>query len=89
MSDCKLCGGRAGFSLCLLISTKGQRPRLQKCSRALLLCGACMRDCAARLGSEGLAGLGERLSEAHTAIASHSTAIEPPDSLSQSSEVSR
>jgi hypothetical protein len=69
MATCNDCGSRSEFSLCLLISTKGQRPRRQKCSRALVLCAACMRGLEGRLDTAGLPDIGKRLSDAHTAIA--------------------
>ncbi len=72
MAGCNQCGGSVEFSVCSLISTKGQRPRRQKCSQAVLSCEACMRHCISLLEHSPLADCGERLQSAHTAIATHS-----------------
>ena len=38
------CGARAEYSVCVLVSTLGLRPRRQKCGRARLFCASCMRE---------------------------------------------
>ena len=62
------CGGRAEYSVCVLVSSLGVRPRRQKCGRSQSFCTACIR----RLVEErsGMAsGIQESLTEAYTAIA--------------------
>lgn len=88
MSGCNQCGRSAEFSVCSLISTKGQRPRRQKCSQAVLFCEACMHDCISLLEHSPLADLGERLQSAYTAIATHSASlVEQNPSCSDTPEV--
>jgi len=46
MDACGLCGGPAEYAVHALISTRRARPRRQKCSRAAVFCGACIRASA-------------------------------------------
>ena len=38
MSNCTICGGRPELAVNCLVSTRGTRPRRQKCSKSVLLC---------------------------------------------------
>jgi len=88
MARCNQCGGSPEFSVCSLISTKGQRPRRQKCSQAVLFCGACMHNSISLLEHSPLADFGERLQSAYTAIATHSASpVEQDPSCPDTPEV--
>jgi hypothetical protein len=68
---CAKCSNEAHFSLSLLVSTLGTRPRLQKCSHSLLLCHACMREATMSAYGLPVEALCEQLRGAYTAIVSH------------------
>jgi hypothetical protein len=80
MSICVICGGNPDLSVNCLVSTRGVRPRAQKCSRSLVVCISCLR--ASRGGSEHELALCivESLHDAYTAIA------EPSDGQIESAE---
>ena len=62
------CGARAGYSVSVLVSSLGLRPRRQKCGRAKTFCAACIQrllDGVPRTAS----GIQESLTLAYTAIA--------------------
>jgi len=42
--NCINCGGESDISVCMILSTKGRRNRLQKSSKAVPLCGGCIRN---------------------------------------------
>ncbi len=42
--NCLRCGAESTISVCMVLSTKGCRPRLQKSSKALQFCSTCMGD---------------------------------------------
>ena len=41
---CINCGRESDMSVCVILSTKGRKPRIQKSSKAISLCAACIRD---------------------------------------------
>jgi hypothetical protein len=43
MSECLNCGCESDLSVCVLLSTKGQKKRKQKSSHALQLCRECIQ----------------------------------------------
>jgi hypothetical protein len=69
--NCINCGGEADISVCAILSTKKRRPRIQKSSKAIQLCGACIRKAtitqAARIASSVLAAL----QDTYTTVVSH------------------
>ena len=69
--NCINCGGEADISVCAILSTKKRRPRVQKSSKAIQLCGACIRKATiaqdAQLSSSVLASL----QAAYAALASN------------------
>jgi hypothetical protein len=66
--NCTNCGGESDISVCAILSTKKRRPRIQKSSRAIQFCGACIRKAtitqAAQVSSSVLAAL----QDAYTSI---------------------
>lgn len=71
---CCRCSAPAAFSLALLLSTVGVKPRVQKCSQTILLCPSCIHDAIALLGTSPLNQLQQPLTNAYTAIAANSGA---------------
>jgi len=41
---CIRCGNASTISVCMVLSTKGRKPRLQKSSKALQFCSACLDE---------------------------------------------
>jgi hypothetical protein len=41
---CINCGHESDMSVCAILSTKGRKPRIQKSSKAVSLCGACIHN---------------------------------------------
>lgn len=41
---CINCAGESDISVCTILSTKGRRPRVQKASKTIPLCRACIRN---------------------------------------------
>ena len=70
MQTCKICGGTSDFAVHSLISTKGMRPRVQKCSHSVHFCKTCIQTVCDASVPQGLVGLIESLGEAYTAITS-------------------
>lgn len=68
------CGARARYSVCVLVSSLGVRPRQQKCGNAHAFCAACMQQLLHERWSTGASGLRESLRQAYTAIADRLTA---------------
>ena len=68
------CGARAEYSVSVLVSSLGVRPRRQKCGAAQLFCAACIQQLLAGRWILGAGGVGESLRRAYTAIAGHSPA---------------
>jgi len=66
---CSLCSRPATYSLAVLLSTVGRRPRLQKCSKSILLCTACIHDWIALGDIAPLSELHQPLQSAYTEIA--------------------
>jgi hypothetical protein len=67
--SCSRCPNPVRYSVAVLLSTLGAQPRLQKCSRAVLLCTACLQSAARSSGASPIPDLYERLSAVYTAIA--------------------
>jgi hypothetical protein len=63
------CGARAQYSVCVLVSSLGVRPRRQKCGIAHTFCAACIRQLLCERWSMAASGVRESLSQAYTAIA--------------------
>jgi len=76
---CDRCGREAEFSVCCLMSTKGKRPRRQKCSRAVALCASCIRGLVEQAGCEMPPSLQRALSGVYTAVADPSDADAQPE----------
>ncbi len=66
------CGARAEYSVCVLVSSLGLRPRRQKCGRAEVFCAACIQKFLSKRGSMDASGLQESLRNAYTSIAERS-----------------
>jgi hypothetical protein len=66
--NCLRCNAESTISVCLVLSTKGHRPRLQKSSKALQLCGACIRNLQSSDGRELWPSVRNALKEAYTAM---------------------
>ena len=63
------CGARAEYSVCVLVSSLGLRPRRQKCGRAQIFCAACIQELLSDRWSMEALGVQESLTDAYTAIA--------------------
>jgi hypothetical protein len=63
--SCNRCGLAARFSLACLLSTIGQKPRRQKCTRSVLLCASCIRGFCEGLASAAPDPLIGSLTEAY------------------------
>lgn len=63
------CGACAQYSVCVLISSLGVRPRHQKCGIAHAFCAACIHQLLHERWSLGASGMQESLRQAYTAIA--------------------
>ena len=68
---CINCGGESNISVCLLLSTKGRRNRLQKSSKAISLCGACIRSVTITQVTQVHTSIFLTLHAAYTALASN------------------
>jgi hypothetical protein len=63
------CGAPADYSVCVLVSSLGVRPRQQKCGRAQLFCASCiLRRLVQRCADRGASGVQESLRSAYTAL---------------------
>jgi hypothetical protein len=62
------CGKPAEYSLCVLVSTLGVRPRPQQCGRAQLFCASCMRELVNDQSHNASSGVLESLRSAYTAL---------------------
>ena len=77
------CGARAQYSVCVLASTLGLRPRRQKCGRGVAFCAACIQKLLSERWSMNARGIQESLREAYTSIAGHSGAESNPHTASE------
>ena len=77
------CGERAEYSVCVLISILGVRPRRQKCGRAQLFCASCMQRIMILQDRKSAVGVQQSLRSAYTAITEHCQAAShsPPPTL--------
>ncbi len=66
---CILCGRESDLSLCAIFSTKRRRPRVQRASKTISLCGACLRNPEVMQDSEMWATLSKTLQATYTALA--------------------
>jgi len=66
--NCTRCGGEADISVCLLLSTKLRRPRIQKSSKAIQLCSRCIRGLRKDNPPELWSTVREALHGTHTAL---------------------
>jgi hypothetical protein len=89
MSRCEICGGDPEFAVNSLVSTRQVSPRVQKCSRSVLLCKVCLHATFCNVSPELPVSILESLREAYTAVAArlpdNSAAINGPEA----SEVTR
>ena len=76
------CGARAEFSICVLISTLGVRPRRQKCGRGQLFCAVCIQRLIAKQWMECTGAVQQSLRTAYTAIAGDSRDASHAESMS-------
>jgi hypothetical protein len=63
------CGAPAEYSICVLVSSLGVRPRRQKCGFAHTFCAACIQKLLYERWSVDASGVRESLRQAYTAIA--------------------
>ena len=77
------CGARAQYSVCVLVSTVGLRPRRQKCGRAQAFCTACIQRLLQERGGMEASGIRESLRQAYTTIAVRSGAESNPHTASE------
>jgi hypothetical protein len=68
--NCVNCGGEADISVCAVLSTKKRQPRIQKSSKAIQLCGACIRKATIPQASHIYGGILAALQEAYTSVVS-------------------
>ena len=66
---CINCGRESDMSVCAILSTKGRKPRIQKSSKAISLCSACLRDLTIADGTLAYSTVLLTLSETYTALA--------------------
>ena len=67
--SCSECGMPAEVSLCQIVSTVGRAPRLQRCSKSIAFCAACLEGRIKLLCGSGLHGIQQSLGEAFTTLA--------------------
>ena len=79
MSACNLCGGTADFAVHLLISTRGARPRSQKCSSAVLFCTACIQAFYDDKAGQVPSSVADSLRAAYTAVTGRPSRRALPD----------
>ncbi len=72
------CGARAEYSVCVLASTLGLRPRRQKCGRAEVFCAACIQKLLDEQWLNQARNVQESLKEAYTEVAAHLRAESHP-----------
>ncbi len=77
------CGARAEYSVCVLVSTLGLRPRRQKCGRAQTFCAACIQKLLSERWRMEASGIQESLRQAYTTIAVRSGAESNPQQASE------
>jgi hypothetical protein len=68
------CVAWAEFSICVLVSTLGIRPRRQKCGGAQLFCAVCIQRLLAEQWMECAGAVQQSLTSAYTAIKGDNTA---------------
>jgi hypothetical protein len=73
-SRCRCWGARAEYSVCVLVSSLGLRPRQQKCGCAQAFCAACIQRLLSEQWANDAPGIQESLRQAYTAIAHRSGA---------------
>jgi len=66
--NCIRCGGEADVSVCMVLSTKLRRPRLQKSSKAIQLCSRCIQGLRKGNAPQLWAAVREGLHGTHTAL---------------------
>jgi hypothetical protein len=66
---CINCGRESDMSVCAILSTKGRKPRIQKSSKAVSLCGACIRSLKITHVTQVYATVLLTLRETYTALA--------------------
>ena len=67
--NCVNCSRESDLSVCAILSTKGRKPRVQKSSKAISLCSACLRDLKIVDGTQAYSTVLLTLSETYTALA--------------------
>jgi hypothetical protein len=67
--NCILCSLESDLSLCAILSTKRRKNRVQQASKAIPLCGVCIRDPQVMQGSEICLTLSKTLQATYTALA--------------------
>jgi len=68
--NCINCGGKADISVCAVLSTKKRQPRIQKSSKAIQLCGACIRKATIPQGAPISSSVLAALQDAYTSVVS-------------------
>ncbi len=66
--NCINCGGVADISVCAILSTKKRRPRIQKSSKAVQLCGACIRKATIAQAVQLSSSVLSALQDAYTSV---------------------
>jgi hypothetical protein len=69
--NCINCGGEADISVCAILSTKKRRPRVQKSSKAIQLCGACIRKATIAQDAQVSGSVLAALQDAYTSVVSN------------------
>ena len=68
MAECSICGRRSEVSVNCLVSTRGTRPRVQKCSHSLLFCRMCVATSRTESRGQVASGLLEALEAAYAGV---------------------
>jgi hypothetical protein len=66
---CINCGRESDMSVCAILSTKGRKPRIQRSSKAVSLCGACIRNLKIEHVTQAHSTVLLTLRETYTALA--------------------
>ena len=67
--NCTKCGRESDMSVCVILSTKGRKPRIQKSSKAISLCAACIHRMKITQGVQACGHVLRALRETYTALA--------------------
>lgn len=80
MKPCTFCNSPAAVSVCVIVSTLGRTPRLQRNTESVPACKACLSLARAWDGDAGSTGIKERVNNAADALTRQSTEQSQPTS---------